>query len=61
MRTAKWTASELKEFTKLVDLSGSRIQMDRIRSRVEMPAFIKRHGKEKCDAMWAHINAKEPK
>jgi hypothetical protein len=39
----------------LVELESSRYQMDRIRARDETEKFIKRHGKEKCDAMWAHL------
>jgi hypothetical protein len=47
-----YTEEELKEFRKLVEAGESRIQTERIRSRLAMPAFIKRVGKEKCDAMF---------
>lgn len=50
-----WTNDELKEFERLVGMSSSRDQMARIDSRIEMPKFVKLHGKEKCDAMWKHI------
>lgn len=56
-----WTANELLEFERLVDLAGSRNQMDRITSRVEMPAFIEKHGKPKCDSMWAHLKDRDGK
>lgn len=56
MSDMKWTKAELKEFDGLVDKVSSRNQVTRIQARmVEMPEFIKKHGKEKCDAMWAHL------
>jgi hypothetical protein len=61
MSDVKWTADELKRFKRLADLSGSPRQMDRIESRIEMPKFVKEHGKEKCDAMWKHLTAKASK
>lgn len=59
--TTTWTDEELKEFNRLIELSGSRDQMDRIHSRIEMPKFITKHGKEKCDAMWAFLESKPRK
>lgn len=56
-----WTEDELKEFKRLSELSGSRHQMDRIDARIEMPKFVEKHGKEKCNAMWAHLTAKDKK
>ncbi len=47
-----YTKDELNEFRKLVEAGESRLQMDRIMSRMEMPKFIERVGKEKCDAMF---------
>lgn len=48
----EYTEEEIAEFRMLVALSESRIQTDRIKSRIMMPAFVNRVGKEKCDAMW---------
>lgn len=53
-----WTKEELKQFDKLVDLVSSRNQLTRIAARLDMDKFIKEHGKEKCDAMWAHLEGK---
>jgi hypothetical protein len=47
-----YTPEEMKEFRGLVEASESRLQTERIRSRLEMPRFIKKVGKEKCDAMF---------
>lgn len=56
MSAVTWSKEELKEFDGLVDKVSSRNQVTRIQARmVEMPAFIEKHGKEKCDAMWAHL------
>lgn len=46
------TDAELKEFRDLVEAGESRNQMDRIRSRLDMPKFIERVGRDKCDAMF---------
>ncbi len=51
-KTVEYTKKELKEFRKLVEMGESQNQMDRINSRLEMPNFIKRVGREKCDAMF---------
>lgn len=45
----------LKKFDHLTMASCSSAQMERIRARLALKAFIKEHGKEKCDAMWAVI------
>lgn len=50
-----WTKAELKEFDELCDATISAHQVTRISGRMEMNKFIARHGKEKCDAMWAHL------
>jgi hypothetical protein len=47
-----YTKSELNEFRKLVEMAESHDQMDRINSRFDMPKFIERVGKEKCDTMF---------
>jgi cephalosporin hydroxylase len=48
----EYTVSELNEFRKLVTQGESINQMDRIHNRLDMPKFIERVGKDKCDAMW---------
>lgn len=55
MSEITWTNEELGEFDRLIDGQSSRNQMTRIVARLEMQSFIKKHGKEKCDAMWAHL------
>lgn len=52
MSEVNYTEEELNEFRELVELGESCHQMDRINSRLEMPKFIKRVGREKCDAMF---------
>ncbi len=47
-----YTKDEFNEFRKLVEEGESRLQIDRVMSRMEMPKFIERVGKEKCDAMF---------
>ena len=53
MSAAIHTTEELNEFRALVELSESRNQLDRIEARLNMPRFIERVGREKCDAMFA--------
>lgn len=48
----EYTDDELNEFRELVELAESYQQMDRINSRLDMPHFINRVGKEKCDEMY---------
>jgi TolA-binding protein len=47
-----YSAKELIEFRKLVEGTESRDQMRRINARFDMPAFVERVGKAKCDAMF---------
>lgn len=51
-----YTDEEIKEFTRLVELGESKNQIDRIKSRQDMPKFIQKHGKEKCDLMFKKIS-----
>ncbi len=53
----KWTKEEISKFDRLVDGISSSNQVDRISCRLDMHLFIKEHGKEKCDAMFAHLEA----
>jgi hypothetical protein len=55
--TPTWTDAELKEFDKLIDEVSSRNQVTRISGRFAMQKFVETHGKEKCDAMWSHLEA----
>ena len=50
-----WTPAEIKEFDRLIDMSESPNHVQRITGRLDLNAFIKLHGKEKCDAMWAYM------
>ena len=52
MSDGEYTKEELDEFRNLVELGESLHQMDRIESRLAMPEFIKRVGREKCDFMF---------
>ena len=51
----EYTKEEFDEFLRLYDLGGSHNQCDRIESRLSMPKFVEKHGKEKCDAMFKVI------
>lgn len=48
----QYTKDELDEFRELVEKGESQYQMDRIDSRLEMPKFVARVGKAKCDVMF---------
>jgi hypothetical protein len=52
-----FTSEELKEFRTLVEMGESPRQVDRIQSRLQMPNFIERVGREKCDAMFVVLKA----
>jgi hypothetical protein len=52
-----FTEDELKEFDALTWRMGSRDQVARISARMDMNKFVKTHGKEKCDAMWAVLSS----
>jgi len=46
-----YTIAQLNQFRRLVEMGESQNQMDRIKSRLEMPGFIEEVGREKCDEM----------
>lgn len=48
----EFTKEELDEFRNIVEAGESRLQLERIRSRIAMPKFIERVGRDKCDAMF---------
>lgn len=52
MIAIEYTEAELAEFRDLVEAGESRVQTERIRSRLDMPKFIERVGREKCKAMF---------
>ncbi|QCW18488.1 hypothetical protein bas09_0058 [Changchunvirus paulsarasin] len=52
-----FTKEQFSEFFRLVQMSGSCNQMDRINSRLDMPKFIKEHGRDKCNEMWRLIES----
>ncbi len=49
---SNYTEQELDEFRDLVEAGESQSQTERIRSRMDMPKFIEKVGREKCDAMF---------
>lgn len=51
-----FTKEEFAEFFRLVNMSDSPSQMDRINSRLEMPGFVRKTGRDKCDRMWELIS-----
>lgn len=53
----EYTKQEYSRFARLVRMSGSHNQMDRITSRLEMPKLVKELGQEKCQAMWDDLEA----
>ncbi len=50
-----YTKEELDEFRDLVEAGESLRQMERIRSRLDMPKFIERVGRDKCDEMFEEL------
>lgn len=54
-----WTEEELTTFDSLSMATESHDQMTRIKGRLDMNSFVSRHGKVKCDAMWAEILRRE--
>jgi hypothetical protein len=56
-----YTAAELRQFDRLTEQLSSRNQLDRIHARLELPKFIKKYGKEKCDTMFAALKLRDGK
>lgn len=52
-----YTTDELDEFRDLVEAGESQNQLERIRSRLALPKFVERVGREKCDAMFEVLKA----
>lgn len=55
----RWNDEEFAEFHAASRKSDSRDQVTRIKGRMELSELVRRHGKPKCDAMWAAILAAE--
>lgn len=53
----RWTKQDITAFDRLVDGTSSRDQVKRIKSRLDLSTFVESHGREKCDAMFAHLEA----
>jgi hypothetical protein len=51
----KWTKAQLAEFEHLVSESHSDIHVVRDVARDALDKFTERHGLQKCDAMYAHL------
>lgn len=55
-----YTRAQLEAFDRITQNLSSRDQLVRIRARVsEVPAFVKKHGKEKCDAMFEVLKERD--
>ena len=54
-----YTVAEYRKFKRLVEMAESRVQMDRINSRLQMPKFIEEVGREKCDLMFKVLCGKK--
>jgi len=50
---AKFSKEEIDEFRRIIVLTESFNQMNRINGRLALTGFFREHGKEKCDAMFA--------
>lgn len=55
--TTEYSKEELDEFRDLVEAGESRQQLERIRGRLDMPRFIERVGRDKCEAMFEVLKA----
>lgn len=56
-----YTQNELRRFDLLTAKLSSLDQMVRINARFDVSAFIKEHGEEKCDAMFAVLKKRDAK
>ena len=54
-----YTEQQYRRFKRLVEMTESCDQMDRINARLEMPRFIEQVGRETCDLMFARLCAKD--
>lgn len=56
-----YTAEELAEFDRITNGLCSLQQLVRIAARMEIKGFVEEHGKPKCDAMFADLQARDAK
>jgi hypothetical protein len=54
-----FTEEEFNEFDRITLEESSRDQATRSAARLKLEQFKQKHGKAKCDAMWARIAASE--
>lgn len=59
MTTTEYTNDEFNEFNLLSLLCSSRNQVQRIDGRMKLGRFVEKHGKAKCDAMWAEAQRRD--
>jgi hypothetical protein len=56
-----WTAAELRKFDKLTEACSSQNGNTRVIARLDLKRFVEEVGKEKCDAMFAHLTERDKK
>lgn len=54
-----YTDAELRQFDMLTNRLSSPNQLTRLDARFQMPKFIAKHGKEKCDAMFEVLKRRD--
>ena len=59
MSKPTYTKAELRIFDRLIDESEDHQGLRRITGRIKLREFIDKHGKEKCDAMWAELEGRK--
>ena len=57
--SADYTEEELKEFDRLTMRQSSPDQVTRIEARLDMSNFVAKHGKEKCNDMFAALEERD--
>ena len=56
-----WTNDELNQFDHVTMLMSSRDQCQRIQGRLEIKKLVEAFGKQKCDAMFGYLQARDKK
>jgi serine/threonine protein kinase HipA of HipAB toxin-antitoxin module len=56
-----WTAAELRRFDQLTEATSSPNGHTRVIARLDLKKFVEEVGKDKCDAMYAHLIARDKK
>lgn len=54
-----WTKAEFARFDRLTMKASSPHQLTRIMGRLALQKFVEKHGKEKCDAMFAELKKQD--